>query len=302
MLFLKRVIKFGWQNFWRSKSLAFEVIFVLTLTILVVTGSLFFFALANYFVGNLEQKLDMAVFFKENTPKEDILALKEDLFRFSDEIEFLEYVSREEALRRFKQIHQKDSLYLEALKEIGKNPFLPSLNIKAKSSFAYAKISSFLEKSRFKENIYKISYFETEKAIKKLFSLTRDIKKWGMILSGLLAFISFLVTLNTIKLTIFHSKEEISTMKIVGAAPFFLWTQFLFQGILYGIFSVIFSNLFFYLSLKILTSQLKDWLLGFSPFFWYKQNFFFLVGVQIAISLFLTLFSSFLALRKSLKK
>lgn len=55
--------------------------------------------------------------------------------------------------------------------------------------------------------------------------------------------VSVFVIINTIKLAVFSRRQEISIMRYVGATRWFITTPFIFEGIIIGLFSSLFSYL-----------------------------------------------------------
>lgn len=298
---LKRIFKFGWKGFLRNKGLSSQVIFIVTVAVLVVTSLFLFQELSSFLIARAQEKVDISVYFKKETSEENILETKEGLYKFSEQIEEVRYISREKAQEIFLQKHKEDPLYLQALHELGENPFLASLEIKAKGPAFYAQISNFLVEGPFGNLIEKVSYYESEKVINRLFALTDNIKTAGILLSLILGILVVLITFNTVRLTIFASKDEIATMRLVGASNWFIRGPFLVQSLLYGIFAVLIADLIFFGSLNFLNSRLESWLLSFSLLNYFQENFLFLVSLQIVFAFALGIFSTLLAVRKYLK-
>ncbi len=298
---LKRIIKFGFQSFSRHKGLSLQVIFIMVIAVFSLSSLLIFGEVSSFLIGEAQRKVDVSVYFSKGTAEEEILKVKEELFKFSEDIREIEYISRTKARDKFLQRHGEDTLYLKALDKIGGNPFLASLDIKASNPGAYAQLSDFLSQGPFKDLVEKVSYFQNEEVINKLFSLTEGIKKGGLIFSGVLIVLVFLITFNTIKLTIFALKDEISTMKLVGASDWFIKGPFLIQGLLYGLFSLLIVDILLLLTFGFLSADLKEWLFGFDLLNYFGSNLPLLILWQILFSLILGGFSSYLAVRKYLK-
>jgi len=74
------------------------------------------------------------------------------------EVKEVEYVSQEEALRRFKEKHKDNPYLIEGLQELEENPLEASLNIKAQQPSQYETISKFLEGIYYQNIIDKIDY------------------------------------------------------------------------------------------------------------------------------------------------
>jgi len=298
---LKRVFKFAWQGFLRNRVLGLEVMFIMAIAVFLITSLFLFQGISDFLIKEVQNKVDVSVYFKETVREEEILSVERDLYKFSNEIESVEYISREKALENFIEKHEYEPIYLEALQEIGYNPFLPSLNIKARDPSYYAPISNYLDQESLQGIIERVSFFQNKKVIDKLFSITANVRIVVISLSLLLGLLAVLITFNTIKLTIFTSKEEISTMQLVGASSWFIRGPFVIQGIFYGIISVLAVNLLFLITFAFFSYRLEAFFLGFNLLNYFQMNFLSLLLIQIAFAGILAIFSTLLALHKYLK-
>ena len=125
-------------------------------------------------------------------------------------------------MENFKLVHENDQITLQALEELGDNPLEASLNIKAKEPSQYEGIANFLNEENILSSaakiIDKINYFENKVAIDKLSRIIDSAERLGLALSLALVIVSVVITFNTIRLTIYISREEISVMQLVGAS------------------------------------------------------------------------------------
>jgi len=298
---LKRIFKFGWQGFLRHKGLSSQVIFIMTIAVLVIISLFLFQGLSEFLIAEAQKKVDISVYFKKDTSEDSILEVKQGLYKFSTAIEDIRYVSRAQAQEIFLQKHQDDSLYLEALEEIGENPFLASLNIRTKDPTFYAQISNYLVEGPFKNLVEKVSYYQNRKVIIRLFSIINNVKTAGIVLSLILGILVILITFNTVKLTIFSSRDEIATMRLVGASNWFIRGPFLVQSVIYAILAVGIASLIFFTGLSFLNSKLQTWLLDFNFLSFFQENFLSLLLIQFVFAFGLGVASFLLAVRKYLK-
>lgn len=297
----KRILKFGWQGFWRNKGLSSQVIFVMAIVVVFGTSLFLFREISFLLIEEAQNKVDVAIYFKKEAPEESILAVQKELSDFKEKIKSVHYVSRVEALESFKQRHQGNKTYLTALEEVEDNPFLASLNIKAYTPEHYAFISNFLEEGIFRNLIERISYYENEKVINRLFALTSQVKTTGLIASLFLGLLVILITFNTVKLTILASREEIETMRLVGASNWFIRGPFLAQGVLYGIFAVLIVDVLLLILVFSFNTKLATWLLNFNVLAYFQNNLLAILLAQFASTVFLGIVSSYIAVRKYLK-
>lgn len=113
--------------------------------------------------------------------------------------------------------------------------------------------------------------------------------------------ISLLIVFNTIRLSIFIYKEEISVMKLVGASNMYIRGPFLVEALIYAILSAIISMLIFLPITYWVTGKTQEFFNGLDLFQYYLDNFFGLFILLLVISFALTITSSILAIRKYLK-
>ncbi len=298
---LKRIAQFGWRGFTRNKGLSIGVIFIMTFAVSVLTSLYLSREVSSFLISQAQKKVDIAVYFKKDTKESTILQVRDKLHKFGSGIESVNYISDVQAKNLFLQKHKGDSLYLQALKEVGGNPFLPSLNVKAKNPSLYAQISSFLTTGSFKNSIARVSYYQNEKVIKKLFGLSRNIKTIGIGLSLLLILLTIFITFSTIKLTILAFRKEISTMRLVGATNWFIRGPFIIQSCLYAFFAVLVTDFIFLAFLMYLNPKLQSWFFDLNILKYFESNFFFLLFAQLVFGLTLSIGSSLIAVRKYLK-
>jgi len=298
---LKRVLKFSWIGFLRNKALVLEVIFVMTISVSLITCLFLFQGISEFLINYLQDKADISVYFNQNTSEQEIVKVEEALYQFSNEIESVEYISQEKALQIFTETHKNDPKSLEALEQVGDNPFLPSLVIKARDPIYYIQISNFLSQDSFKDVINKIPYYDNKKVIDRLSAITDTIKTITIGLTLILGLLAILITFNTIKLGIFASKDEISTMRLVGASNWFIKGPFVIQAILYGVISILVIDISFFIFLIFFSPKLQIFFSGFDLFDYFQAEYASLFLIQIIFVGVVSVVSTLLALNKHLK-
>lgn len=298
---IRNILKFGWYNFSRNKGLNLQVIFIMAIVVSTITLLFLFQGMSNFFITEIEKRVDISVFFKKDASEEDILRVRDGLAGLSQEIKTVDYITKEMALARFQQRHSEEPEYLEVLEEIQENPLSAHLDIKASDPGYYVHISNFLEDEKFSNVIDKISYNKSKQAIERLISITSMIKKLGIVLSAVLIFVLFVITFSIIKLLVIILKDEITAMRLVGAGSWLIRMPFIFQSILCGIFAVILVDALLFLGLLYL--NVKDgtfW--GFSFLNYFQSQILVLCGVQLGLVTILGCLFTIFALKKHLKK
>jgi len=300
LISLKRAIKSGWKSFRRQGGLSFATIFILILTISLVTSLFFFQKTSEYLVESLKEKVDMYVYFQEELTNDRILEIREELSKMP-EVKEIVYISREEALDRFVERHQGDQDIIGSLDELGRNPLLASLNIKAWDATQYAAISSFLTNASFNDFIYMVDYQQKKSAIDKIFSITDSINTAGVAASIVFAVVAVLVAFNTVRLAIYNRREEIETMRLVGASNWFIRGPFLVQGMIGGIFAVLTTLIVFGIGLYFLAPHIEFLIPGYNIFNYFLNNLWLVVMFQLAAGVGLGALSSWIAVMRYLR-
>ena len=296
----KRVWRAGWTNLKRESSPTAAAIFVMVMAILLITFLFVFRQVSDYVISELREKVDISVYFKENAEPVMISEIQEELSHLP-EVSRVEYVSSETALENFIQKHKEDQVLMESLKEIGENPLLASLNIKAKEASQYQAIAGFLQDAPFNDLIAKIDFQERKPVIERIYSLAGTVNKIGIILFFSLLLVAFLVVFNQIRLAIYHSRKEISIQNLVGADNWFLQGPFLVQGAVSGFFAGLICFFIFSLTFLIFNQKIAILFPGVNVWHWFAANFFWIFLIQISTGIGLGVISSLVAIRKYLK-
>lgn len=243
-----RAVREGERSFVRSGWLSVSAILTTSLALFVIGLAAVQAIATNSILKNLENKMDITVSFEAGTSEGKILAIKKELEKYR-EVKTAVYTSEDEALETFRkrsELAGNKEIIEQALEEIGGNPLLPSISIKASSPSDYETINRALETSSFKDDIFRINYRENESVINRLASIREEAVRQGAILGVIFLLIAFLVMFNTIRLTMHARHEDFEIMRLVGASNLYVRTPSVVEGILYGGIAAIVSLFFLY--------------------------------------------------------
>jgi len=297
---LKRITRLGWMSLSRDGGVIATTIFVLVLTIALITSIFLLKGISHFVIAAIEEKVDISVYFKETVSEDEIMEMKDEIYQVS-EPENIQYVSKEEALEAFIKRHKEEPILMQSLEEIGVNPFLASLNIKASDPAQYEQIAQFLEGNDFEESIEKVDYYQRKPVIERIFSLTDSFKKIGIALSVLLVFFSFLVVLNTTRLAIYNLREEIQVQRLVGASNWFIRGPFLVQGVVAGVAAALITFAIFALGCWIFSPNINALFRDLNIWEYFTDNLLGIILIQLGTGIGLGVISSFITVRKYLK-
>ena len=267
---------------------------------MVFEGMMIFNVLTKIALISIQDKIDISVYFKTNTPEDEILQTKKSLGTLA-EIKNIEYIPRDKALENFKNRHKDDPTIAQSLDELKNNPLLASLNIKAHNPKDYAVIADYLNKASFKGWFEKVTYAQNAVVIERLGKIIDTAEKGGFILIIFLTFIAVLITFNTIRLAIYSNREEIGIMRLVGASNSFIRGPYVVEGIIYGLIAGIISIIIAGPIVYFISPYLKIFIPEINLWSYFVSNLFILFGYQSLFGVGLGVISSSIAIRKYLR-
>lgn len=299
--YLRRITKLGLVNFWRNRWVSLATVLVMVLAIFTIGSLIFLNVLLTSSLERLQDKVDITIYFKIDAPDDEISMLRDAVEKL-DEVRAVAYVSREEALARFRERHSNNALITQSLDELGDNPLEASLNIKAKEPSQYESITRFLDAGVFANIVDKIDYHQNRIVIERLSGILSASRRLGAGISITLVAIAVLVAFNTIRLAIFTSREEISVMRLVGATNRYIRGPFMVEGVLHGVLAAVISLIIFYPLTLWLGPAAERFFGGPNLFQYYGAHVLEFALVLLVLGVFLGSASSMFAVRRYLRE
>lgn len=289
---IRRVVRAGFVGFWRNAYVSLASIFVMTVALFVIGATMFIEQLLTSSLSALQSKVDINVYFVPEAPQEEIDAIRDAVEALPD-VAQVTYLSREDALQRYRERYQNNEIAMQALDELGENPLGATIAIQARETSQYENIARFLEEQRERSAaetpiIDDINYARNKESIDTLTSIIAAVERASFIAMVVLLVAAVLISFNTIRLAIYTSREEIGIMRLVGASNTFIRGPFMLQGVMYGLISGVLALLVLYPILVWLGPRTELYFeLNLFTYFVDNFTYFFttLVGIGIAIGL-----------------
>jgi len=305
---IRRVIKAGFQDFWRNGFVSFASVLIMVFTLFIIGLALFSGVILSTALEEFRDKADMNIYFTTDAPEDSILELQATLSALP-EVESIDYVSREVALAQFRERHQDDQLTLQALEELGDNPLGAVLNVKTHEITQYEAVANFLRQNQEALSagnapiIEKINYYDDahRQAIERLAEITDSARLVGIAVITLFMAITIAICFNTLRLAIYTSRDEISVMRLVGATGAYIRAPFMVEGVLYGLVAGVVTLMLFYPLTWWLGDTTEGFFGGINVFHYYLANFPFFFAVIIGSGVLFGAIASALAVRRYLK-
>lgn len=181
----------------------------------------------NYMLDQIESKVGIAVFLNEDVDSDKVLEINDELMAI-DHVSSVSYISPEDALNDLKKTWDAEDI-LAGFDE-NNNPLSSSFEVNL-DDISYQ--SEVVNKIQQIDGIRNIRHAESETQM--LVKVSHFLSVFGILLILVLAAISVIIITNTIKLSVFTRRTEISIMKYVGATDWFIRWPFVIEGIIIGL-------------------------------------------------------------------
>jgi cell division transport system permease protein len=298
------MVRSGFLGFWRNAVVSLSAIFVMTVALFVIGATMLSSVFLQETLKNIQDKVDINVYFSPTTRSEDILALRTSVEKMP-QVSKVEYVSRDEAIENFKKKHENDYLLQAALNELSDNPLGAVLNIQAKDPSEYEAIALFLNKEKEDRQqdgfITKVNYAQHKTIIEKLNGIVRAVERFSFVALFVLVVIAVVITFNTIRIAIYAARDEIAIMRLVGASNMFVRGPFIVQGALCGIAAAVIATALFYPITMWVQGATIEFYGGIDLFAYYLSNLPEIFIVLLVTGIILGALSSLFAVRRYLK-
>ena len=226
--FLLFSISRAWQGFWRNAAMSLAATATMTLMLLLLSG---FWIVQAGFLASLsyvEDKVGVVADLNDLTTNAQLQDLEQRLGAMP-EVRSVEYISKEEALRRYRE--QRAAQGQDDLTSyLPNNPLPASLEVKLRRPDNYRAVAGFLE---IEPAVAKVQNIED--TTDRLVSITNFLRTFGVLLLGVIGAIVLFIVINTIRLAVLGRAEEIEVMRLVGASDAFIRWPFVFEGALVGL-------------------------------------------------------------------
>ena len=296
----QRILRAGLMSFWRNGWVSVTATLVMTLALFVIGSLIFSNVLLTSALSRIQDQVDISVYFRTDAVEEEILGAKAAISQLP-QVKSIAYISRDDALSKFRARHAGNALITQSLDELTDNPLQASLNIRAQNPDQYEIIAQFLEASAYQVIIDKINYFQNQVVINRLSNVLKAGRAVGFGITLVLAAIAVLVVLNTIRLAISTARDEISVMKVVGATSRYIRGPFIVNGALYGIFAALITIALFYPLTLWLGPRSAQFFGGLDLFRYCLSHFLQMFVILHSCGVLLGIVSSIIAIRRYLK-
>lgn len=291
---LKYLTHEGFRNVWVNRLMSLASVTVLMACLIIMGAGIMIYFNINNVVDKVQSQNVVMVYVANDASEDETTQIGTSLEGISN-VESCEFVPKEVAFQEQIQSMGGDAALFEGFDEI---PLPDAYKVTVKDLSQFENTVSQIKQ------INKVdSVRENSDLASKLLSLRHAVSIVSVGLVVMLFLVALFIISNTIRITMFSRKLEISIMKAVGATNWFIRWPFMIEGMILGTISGIVSLGVLWglyaVAEKVFAQTLS--LIGFSlvPFseYWWQ-----ILLVFVAIGLFTGGFGSLVSMAKYLKE
>ncbi len=316
----------GIKNVWANRLMTIASVGVLTACMVLIGLALLVSFNVDKAIGNLEQQNVVMVYFNDKNSvlygdadpiladgetfdsknisdsqylihnEQEAKALCEEI-SLIENVASVEYIPKEVALESIKStMLEGKEQYFEFLDEEGGNPLSDGARVKLNDMTTFTQTVDKIK------TVTGVNSIQSQNDLAdKINSIKSGIAVAGFWIIGVLLIISLVIVSNTIRVTMYNRKLQISIMKAVGATDRFIRFPFIIEGMVIGVVSALLSEGLVYFCYRVATDTIKS-ALDTTDIVLFSDTAFLLLGIFVSIGIFAGAFGSAIMIGKYLKK
>ncbi len=226
------VLAAAWHGFSRNPFMSVAS----TLTVALMLVLLAFFVVTDRglqsAVALLEQKVELVLYLSDDAKISQILELRARVEK-DPAVSRVDYISKEDALQRLKELAATRA-DIGPIEEIGSNPLPASLEVKLAKAQESRRVATELRAEVGSGIVTEV--VDNPEVVEQLLTITRVLSIGGLVVLGMMLFVTLFIIVNTIRIAVHARRDEIEIMQLVGATDRLISAPFVLEGMLVGIF------------------------------------------------------------------
>ncbi len=274
----------GFKGFFKARLATTLSVSSITLTIFLTGMFVIFTINLQSWLGFLREKIEIELFIEVGSTDQEIKELKNKISSL-DEVKEIEYVSEEEAAKRFEEEFGQNVFDVLEF-----NPFPSSIIIHLNKGYQTASaISKLKNRLELFANVDEVFY--KKPLLEKIDQYVQIAYILGALIGIIIIIIAIGLIFNTIRLTIYARKDMIHIMRLVGATEGFIRKPFLVEGMIQGFLGGSLASLAIYYSIKLVQIYIYPYVISHNLVF---------LGL-VLFSMIIGLFSAYLSVGKYIR-
>lgn len=231
---LKYLTKEGFRNVWTNRMMSIASIAILMSCLVLIGSASMIFLNIDSLLSKIEQENVVMVYVKDDTTDEELKEMENQINALGN-IQKVEFIAKEDAWAE--QLETMEKAQAEFFTKVSSDIPLPD---------AYkVTVADLTQFDGTVDDLNQLDHVEIVRQNKdlaqKLVAIRHGISVIAIVIVAILFAISLFIISNTIRLTVYSRRLEISIMKSVGATNSFVRFPFVIEGMILGVVSGTFA-------------------------------------------------------------
>jgi cell division transport system permease protein len=272
---------------WRNVTMTIAMMITMAVSLTMLGASLLLYLHVNKMKDYYFARVEVSIFLKNEVTEDQRNSLREDLA--SDPlVKSVQYVSKEEAYETFK-VQFKDAPDLVSATKPDSLP--ESFRVKLKNSRQFQEIS---DKYKTRDGVSEV--VDQQRLLGKLFAVLGSLQRMALIVAIVQGLAALLLVANTIQVAAYSKRREVSVMKLVGAANWYIQLPFVLEAVFAGLIGAIIAFLVLVAAkIFLLDGSLKSLATLLTPVDW--SNIFLMLPILAGIAAAVSAVTGWITLR-----
>jgi cell division transport system permease protein len=219
----------AWQSFWRNAAVSLAAVGTITLILAMAGVNLL---VGHTLAGILDQYKTrvsvISISIADGTPMSTVYDFQDQL-RTDPRVTEVQLITKDEALAKF----AADPQNADIARQIEGNPLAAKLEVHVAKLADVSAINDMARQWRGADRNDPTDY--QGEFIARMLRLSQWVSLAGLVILAILLVVSVFIVMNTIRTAVYHRRQEIEVMKLVGATEWFVRGPFVIEGILTGL-------------------------------------------------------------------
>lgn len=226
---LRFALSSAWQSFWLNATVSVAAVVSITLILVLAGVSLLVGHALGGVLDTYRARVSViSVAVADDTPLAAVYDFKQQL-ESDPRVVSVSFVTKDEELARF----STDPRNQDLVKAIEGNPVPAKLEVHVRALGDVGAIDGMARQWRGADRTDPTDY--QGDFISRMIRLSGWLNVAGLAMLAMLVVVSIVIVMNTIRTAVYHRRQEIEVMKLVGATEWFVRGPFVVEGVMTGV-------------------------------------------------------------------
>jgi cell division transport system permease protein len=219
----------AWQSFWRNAAVSLAAVATITLILALAGVNLLIGHTLGGILDQYKTRVSViSISIADGTPLSTVYDFEGQL-QNDPRVSSVTLITKDEALARF----SADPQNADIARQIEGNPLAAKLEVHVRNLSDVAAIDAEARAWRGADAADPTDY--QGEFISRMLRLSQWVDWAGLAVLAILMIVSVFIVMNTIRTAVYHRRQEIEVMKLVGATEWFVRGPFVIEGVLTGV-------------------------------------------------------------------